>query len=59
MLVANGVGELLGRGEWEFPKLDVAGSNPVARSRRKRLAERNFSVPAGGRQCGPEVKTEG
>jgi hypothetical protein len=45
MLVANGVGELLGRGEGEFPKLDVAGSNPVARSRRKAKAEHVFGVP--------------
>jgi hypothetical protein len=45
MLVANGVGELLGRGEWEFPKLDVAGSNPVARSHKANRA-RNLGLKA-------------
>jgi hypothetical protein len=38
-----------------FPKLDVAGSNPVARSRQKSLAERVLGVPSGGRKCGLEV----
>jgi hypothetical protein len=38
-----------------FPKLDVAGSNPVARSRRKHFAERRLSVPIRGEWCGAEL----
>jgi hypothetical protein len=40
---------------WHFPKLDVAGSNPVARSERKDRAERKLRLPADGRQCGLQV----
>jgi hypothetical protein len=32
MLLAKGVVALFGRNEGQFPKLDVVGSNPIARS---------------------------
>ena len=38
--------------ECQLPKLDVVGSNPIARCHINPLAERKLSVPAGGRQCG-------
>jgi hypothetical protein len=59
ILSANKVTELFGRGDREFPKLDVEGSNPFARSFLRGLTEsqaasiscKSWGVAAGCRFC--------
>jgi hypothetical protein len=40
--------------EREIPKLDVVGSNPIARSERNSFRRKLLRLPSDGRKCGPK-----
>ena len=54
----KGVRYLFGRGDVQFPKLDVVGSNPIARFGRKLWSEREIALSIRRRMVRPtEVLT--